>query len=294
MRLVVGIPGTRLPLSIKSHDVATEAERDADARHVQERLNLSVWARRDFVRQYSTDVLCPAETALLGAYREQLAGRVLELGCGAGRLTGHLIALGGSVHGIDVSPRMVDHCNAAYPRASFSVRDLCDLSAFETGSLDAVVATNNVLDVLDDPERRRVLAEIGRLLAPAGLLWMSSHNRDHLPYRSKPSDIRGRNLVRTIGKVALMPMRVRNHRRLLRFEHFEPGYAVVNDEAHHFTLLHYYISRDAQERQFGEVGFELVECMDSDARVLAPGEGAPEKSELHYLARPSPSTAPAP
>lgn len=165
------------------------------------------------------------------------------------------------------------------------MRDLRDLSDFETGSLDAVAATANVLDVLDDAERRRVLQEIRRVLRPEGLLWMSSHNRALLPNIRRPTDVRARSVVRMAGKLVLMPWRVRNHRRLLPFQRFERDYAVVNDEAHHFRLLHYYISPDAQERQLGEEGFEFVECMDSEGRTLSPGDGAADCAELHYVAR---------
>ena len=44
-----------------------------------------------------------------------------------------------------------------------------------------------------------------------------------------------------------------------------PDYAIVNDSAHHYSILHYYISRDDQERQLAEHGFELIECLDLDA-----------------------------
>lgn len=257
----------------------------------QVRTNLSVWARGDFVRHYRRRELLPAEATMLARYREQLEGDVLELGCGAGRLTGHLIGLGGSVHGIDVSPAMVAYCRDAYPGGTFSVRDLRNLTAFRTDSLDAVAATANVLDVLDDLERRRVLRELGRVLRPAGLLWISSHNRAFLPNLRSPTDVRARGAIRMAGKLALMPWRVRNHRRLLRFQRFEPDYAVINDEAHHFRLLHYYVSHDAQERQLIEEGFEFVECMDCEGRTLSPAESASDCAELHYVARRRPAHA---
>jgi SAM-dependent methyltransferase len=262
----------------------TPATQDA-----QVRTNVSMWTRGDLVKHYRGRVLLPAETTILARYREHFKGDVLELGCGAGRLTGHLIGLGGNVQGIDVSPAMVAYCRETYPGGTFSVRDLRELSDFDTESLDAAAATANVLDVLDDSERRRVLREIKRVLRPGGLLWMSSHNRALLPNIRRPTDVRARSIIRVAGKLALMPLRVRNHRRLLRFQRFERDYAVVNDEAHHFRLLHYYISHDAQERQLGEEGFEFVECMDSEGRTLSPEESASDCAELHYVARRPPA-----
>jgi SAM-dependent methyltransferase len=254
--------------------------------------NVSVWRDGNFVSQYISSELQPAESLLLERYGRELRGEVLELGCGAGRLTGHLISLGGSVHGIDVSPAMVAYCRAHYPSGTFSVADLRDLSALQAQSLDAVVATNNILDILDDAERRRVLREIRRILKPAGLLWMSSHNRDFLPNLRSPTDVSGRNLVRSAGKLVLMPWRMYNRRRLLSLQRFERDYAIVNDEAHHFRLLHYYVSPPAQERQLADEGLQVIGCLCSDGREISVNDVVGDCVEMHYLARRPTSDAP--
>ncbi|MDT7547825.1 MAG: hypothetical protein QOE84_219, partial [Actinomycetota bacterium] len=122
-----------------------------------QRVNDKLWSRLDLVKVYATRDLRPIEVMLLVRYREALSGRVLELGCGAGRLTGYLAELASVAHGVDISPAMVDHCRRAYPRAIFSEGDLRDLSAFDPGSFDVVVASYNVVDVLGDRERRAAL-----------------------------------------------------------------------------------------------------------------------------------------
>jgi len=154
--------------------VATATQDDA-----RRRANEALWRRTDLVQAYATRTLRPVEVMLLVRYRESLSGRVLELGCGAGRLTGYLAELASTAHGIDISPAMVEHCRRAYPRAAFSERDLRDLSMFEAGSFDAIVASYNVIDVLDDEHRRGVLDGLHRLLVPDGLLIFSTHNRDY-------------------------------------------------------------------------------------------------------------------
>jgi SAM-dependent methyltransferase len=251
-----------------------------------EQVNERVWSRGRFVRAYAGRALRPAEVLLLVRYREALSGRVLELGCGAGRVTGYLIELAREVHAIDLSPAMVDYCRRRYPGATYAVGDLRDLSAFDDGSLDVVFAGANVLDVLGDEERRRVLGEVRRVLAPDGLLVMSTHNRAYIPSIRLPPRLRpAPSRLRQARQLAAMPVFLYNHRRLRSLQRSEERYAIVNDDAHRYTLLHYYVTRDDQERQFDETGFELLECLDEDARRVPPGAAAAESGELYYAAR---------
>jgi hypothetical protein len=39
-----------------------------------------------------------------------------------------------------------------------------------------------------------------------------------------------------------------------------------------YALLHYYIGCDDQERQLADVGFELLECLDLEARPVEAGQ----------------------
>jgi len=222
---------------------------------------------------------------LLVRYREALCGRVLELGCGGGRLSGYLCELARDFHGLDISPLMVAHCSRLYPDGAFELGDLRDLSGYESGAFDVVCASFNVIDVLDDAERRGVLAEIHRMLDRDGLLLMSSHNLAHAPFIPKPTRIDTRNPVRAARQLLRIPRRERNRRRLLPFQRQHDGYAILTDEAHEYGILHYYVGRDAQQRQLDDVGFELLECLDLDGRAVPAGELAPLHPELHYAAR---------
>jgi SAM-dependent methyltransferase len=263
----------------------------------QLQVNASAWQRGDHVAEYANRRLLPVEVVLLVRYREVLSRRTLEVGCGAGRILGYVAQLGGEAHGIDISPAMVEHCRSRYPAADTRVGDLSDIGASAAGPFDAVLALDNVLDVFDDAERRRVLGDLRSLLAPDGLLIFSSHNLAYVD-RSAPGQGDGRRgharrLVRELASrppsnvaraVARIPGRRRNRKRLGPLQRRGDGYAIVNDSAHDYGLLHYYIGRDSQERQLRETGYELVECLDADGCPVGPGKPHPDPW-LHYVAR---------
>jgi SAM-dependent methyltransferase len=180
---------------------------------------------------------------------------------------------------------MVDYSNRTFPDAKCQVGDFQDLSAWADGTFTAVFAPCNVLDVLTDKERRAMLREIRRVLAPGGLLAMSSHNRGFMAKLKRPTHVRRTDPLRFAWDLVRVPRRVRNSRRLVGLQEQHPDFAIVNDSAHEYSLLHYYISRDDQARQFADEGFELVEALDLDGRTIAAGQAAEDYVELHYVAR---------
>jgi SAM-dependent methyltransferase len=269
----------------------------------QVQVNASAWRRGDHVAEYANRRLLPVEVMILVSYREALARRTLEVGCGAGRILGYVAELGGEAQGIDISAAMVAHCRSRYPAANTRVGDLANVGESAEGPFDAVLALDNVLDVFDDSERRRVLTDLNMLLAPDGLLIFSSHNlayADGAARARRPTTapvghrMRARRLFAdvasrppsNVANAALrLPRRIRNRRRLAPLQRRGPGYAVINDSAHDYALLHYYIGRDDQARQLSETGYELVECLDVDGRPVGRGKPHPDPW-LHYVARP--------
>lgn len=255
------------------------------AETAQADLNGRLWAAADLVGHYSNRVLRAVEVILLVRHREALGGRVLELGCGGGRLSGYLIDIADSFHGLDISPAMVAHCRGAYPGGGFEQGDLRDLSRYANGSFDVVFASFNVLDILDDAERRRVLGEVRRMLCAGGLLMMSSHNLAYAPRIPRPTQLRSRNPLRMAQQLVEMPRQVRNWRATVPLQSSAADHAILVDEALDYAVLHYYIGRDAQQRQLDALGFTLLECLDLDGRLVPPGQDAASHPELHYVAR---------
>jgi SAM-dependent methyltransferase len=252
---------------------------------VQEAANARLWSRSDLVGQYASRQLRPVEVMLMIRHRDALLGRVLELGPGAGRVTGYLAALAARVDALEVNPGMAAACRELYPRARVRVGDLRDLSPFASGCYDAIFAGVNVIDVLADEDRGAALDEFRRLLAPGGRLIFSTHNLAHAPQIRGPVRDVLADPVRRLPQVPRLPLALRNRRRMRALERVESDYAILNDVSHDFQALHYYIGRDEQERQLAAHGLELTECLDLDGALVPVGDGRPDCAELHYVAR---------
>lgn len=266
----------------------------------QARLNAAFWSAGRHVADYDNRELLPAEVILLARYREALAGRALDVGCGAGRLLGYLCALGADAHGVDIAPEMVARCRLRLPGADVRVGDLSALGEAVEGPFSAIVLSANVLDVLDDGQRRAALAEIRGLLGPGGVLAFSSHNLAHWDrLAAQRTPARGLRRVRAIAGQAAhrspawmaealvrLPRRRSNRRRLGPLQHRAGDHAIVNDAAHDYSLLHYYISRAAGERQLSELGYAVLDVLELDGSSPLPGADGRGPS-LYYVATPT-------
>jgi len=99
------------------------------------------------------------------------AGQVLDVGCGAGRLTGALVDRADEVVGCDVSPTMLEHARARHqdaPRIRWERRHAADLHGFDDERTDAIIALGVVPHLPGAPFVAEVLAEFARVLAPGG------------------------------------------------------------------------------------------------------------------------------
>ncbi|MGI8512932.1 MAG: class I SAM-dependent methyltransferase [Solirubrobacteraceae bacterium] len=260
------------------------------AASTQRRANDGLWSRTDVVRRYTGSELRPVETVLLARHRDKLTGRVLEIGGGGGRLTGHLAEIAALVTAIDISPHMLAALRERHPQVHTEERDLRDMGAYGDGSFEAVVAGFNIPDVLDHEERINLLDEIHRILSPGGMLIMSTHNRGAEHRITEPLRPQLRQPKQLAALLVHGRRWRRNRRRLVPHERRERDYSILNDVAHDFEALHYYIDRDAQERQLAAHGFDFVECLDLDGEPVPPGAAATQATELHYVARTPPAT----
>ena len=97
--------------------------------------------------------------------------RILDAGCGPGRVGGTLAAAGHDVVGVDVDPVLIEAAKQDHPGPLWIVGDLAELDLPARGislPFDAIVCAGNVMTFLAPSTRGAVLKRLRAHLAPGG------------------------------------------------------------------------------------------------------------------------------
>lgn len=97
--------------------------------------------------------------------------RILDAGCGPGRVGGRLARLGHEVIGVDIDPALIDAARADHPDVTWMTADLARLDLPAAGiaePFDVIVCAGNVMTFLDPTTRRDVLARLAAHLRVDG------------------------------------------------------------------------------------------------------------------------------
>ncbi len=118
--------------------------------------------------------------------------RVLDAGCGPGRVGGRLFELGHIVVGVDLDPVLIAAAEHDHPGPMWLVGDLSELDVGALGAdarFDAIVCAGNVMGFLDPGTRRQVLEGLGSALADGGRIAVGFGSGGDYPFNEFFADI---------------------------------------------------------------------------------------------------------
>lgn len=101
-------------------------------------------------------------------------GRVLDYGCGYGRVTADLREHGfTNIIGVDTSPMMINQARRLHPDLTFHTLDNPPQVSTDDATIDLVMLVAVLTCVPEDGTQQALISEIARVLKPGGLLHIS-------------------------------------------------------------------------------------------------------------------------
>lgn len=106
---------------------------------------------------------------------EAKKSKILDLGCGNGRISVQLAKMGQNVTGIDINESEIDYAKTTHPGIKFSVGSAEKLK-FKASSFDHVV-TLGLFGAVEKSTRLKIFKEALRVLKPGGYLYLGEFGR---------------------------------------------------------------------------------------------------------------------
>ena len=226
------------------------------------------------------------EVMILVKYRESIAGKhVLDVGCGSGRTTAILKNLSNGYVGIDYSLDMIESCRKRFKGVRFLHGDVREMNEFKDEEFDYIIFSFNGLDSINHEDRLKGLREIYRVLKQDCLFVFSSHNRNHRYAISRPEMEFSTMPCKQAGNFIKYFKSTCNRLRNKNHQVFEDQYAIINDVAHNYAMLTYYIDKINQLKQLENMGFETIEMYDTLGNTLDINSDDSDSAWIYYVAR---------
>ena len=238
----------------------------------------------------------PGEVAAMIVAADLARGRpVLDLGVGGGRTTSLFRLVTPDYVGIDYTPELVELCRRRHPDADIRLGDARDLTGIPSGSQGLVAFSNNGIDAVDHDGREQVLTEAHRVLAPGGVFFYSTLNKDSPLFGAHPGNAPG--ITWEVGSLLPRPVdsgadpgatpradaeapdtswirATRNWRRLRGQTRDEGEWGMAPFAAHAFGLVTHFVTLGGARDELDRHGFDVEAVIPCDgATPLGPDEG---------------------
>jgi ubiquinone/menaquinone biosynthesis C-methylase UbiE len=235
-----------------------------DHQDVIDKVNREIYGRSDVLKHYQTiDFLFNPEQVLLEKLRPFIKDKkILDIGVGGGRTTKFLLEISRDYTAIDYSPGFVELVKEKYLPAHVHCCDARDLTIFSDDSFDLILFAFNGIDYMTHEDRIKALREIYRVLKPKGFFLFSTHNRDYRYFNKLPWQEKARFNSAYLKNCLYSLYYLPKHLSMKKHQQITPQYAIINDNAHGYAMLTYYIDLSEQVKQLANIGFESIEAYD--------------------------------
>lgn len=147
-----------------------------------------------FIERFRT--LAAEGADLLGEARfaDMLAergSRILDAGCGLGRMAGALHAAGHDAYGVDVDPELIAAAEQDEPGPTYRVVDLSELTLDDLGGtpMDLVICAGNVMVFLAPGTEREVLERFCAVTRPGGRIAIGFRREETYSFDQYDADL---------------------------------------------------------------------------------------------------------
>ena len=164
---------------------------------IEENPGHSAWYVERFRKMAEAGDDLAGEFAMIDAMAPRNA-RILDAGCGPGRVGGLLALHGHEVVGVDLDPVLIAAAEEDWPGSTWLVGDLAELDLPARGiadGFDAIVAAGNVLAFVEAHTRVEVLRRLGAHLRDGGRLAVGFGAGRGYPFDDFRADVRTAGLV---------------------------------------------------------------------------------------------------
>ena len=156
----------------------------------------SQWYIERFRKMAADGIDLAGEARLLDAMVTPRS-RILDAGCGPGRVGAELAARGHVVVGVDVDPELIAAAESDHPGPTWLVADLAELDLAAAGCepFDAAILAGNVMTFVGPGTERAVLTRVGSHVRPDGIILVGFGSDRGYPVADFDEDVAAAGLL---------------------------------------------------------------------------------------------------
>lgn len=188
----------------------------------KDKTSLSVQTYNKIAKKYSEFYSSDLDSEFVSSFINVLPekAKILDLGCGTGRLLGVFQKKGFSITGLDLSEKMLEIAKKNFPQIKFVKSDMRK-TRFKNNSFDALIVAYSVIHI-PKKEIPATIKEFARILKPKGKLMLVIQKGRKEKFLKEPLDENLQLFLNFMGKKEIF-LQLSRRFKTLEFLERNPG-----------------------------------------------------------------------